>query len=211
MFTGLIEEVGTIRELRRSGNRYEMTVNARTVTGDINIDDSISVNGVCLTVVDFSDTYFKVQIVQQTIQKSALENYSAGDRVNLERAMAAGDRFGGHFVQGHIDGTGEVADWQRSQDDIRLRVQLGDDLMRFCMDQGSICIDGVSLTIAGIQAGLLEVALIPHTMKMTTLGERKSGDRVNIEVDILSKYVFRHQHPENESGMTMEWLREQGF
>jgi len=211
MFTGLIEEIGRIREFRKIGDRFDLVINANLVTKDVNVDDSIAVNGVCLTVVDHGIDYFKVQVIPQTVRMSALTNYSRGDEVNLERAMAAGDRFGGHFVQGHVDGTAKVTSWHREKEDIRLQIQFGENLMKFCVDQGSICIDGVSLTIAGIQQNLLEVALIPHTLEATTLGQRSPGDLVNIEVDMLSKYVYRHLHPDEQSGMTMEWLKEQGF
>jgi len=211
MFTGLIEEIGRIGEFRKIGDRFDLVINANLVSTDVKVDDSIAVNGVCLTVVDHNRDYFQVQVIPQTVRMSALTNYSAGDEVNLERAMAAGDRFGGHFVQGHVDGTAKVASWHREKEDIRLQIQLGENLMKFCVDQGSICIDGVSLTIAGIQQNLLEVALIPHTLEATTLGQRSPGDLVNIEVDMLSKYVYRHLHPDEQSGMTMEWLKEQGF
>jgi len=211
MFTGLIEEVGRIKEFRKIGDRYDLLINASVVTQDAEIDDSIAVNGVCLTVVEHGANHFKVQVIPQTLRMSALTNYSAGGEVNLERALAAGDRFGGHFVQGHVDGTAKVTAWQQENDDIRLQIQMEESLMKFCVDQGSISIDGVSLTIAGIKQNLLEVALIPHTLEATTLGQRSPGDLVNIEVDMLSKYVYRHLHPEEQPGMTMEWLKEQGL
>ena len=211
MFTGLIEEVGTIKRLEKKGQRHDLVVEAHEVTRDLRIDHSISVNGICLTVVEHSPTAFRVQVIPQTIRMSALHAYQTGDAVNLERALAAGDRLGGHFVQGHVDGVGTVAGWQHGDDDVRLRVNVDEDLLRFCVDQGSISIDGVSLTIASMDTQTVEVALIPHTLKMTTLGNRTIGDPVNVEVDMLSKYVHRHLHPEESTGMTIEWLKEQGM
>ncbi len=211
MFTGLVEEIGRIKDLRKVGERFDLIVSAEIVTQDLQIDDSIAVNGVCLTVVENAPGYFKVQAIPQTLRLSALSSYSVGDKVNLERAMAAGDRFGGHFVQGHVDGTALVKYWKREAEDIRMQVQMETDLAKFCVEQGSICIDGVSLTIAGMNHNLIEVALIPHTLQQTTLGQRSLGDSVNIEVDMLSKYVYHHLHPQDQPGMTMEWVKEQGF
>lgn len=211
MFTGLIEEVGTIRELSRRGDRYDMTIRATTVTGGLAVDDSVNVNGVCLTVVDFTERAFRVQVVPQTIRMTAFRHYQAGDRVNLERAMAAGGRFGGHFVQGHADGTASVTRVTRHADHAELAVRCEPELIRYCVPQGSIAIDGVSLTIASLRVDEVEVALIPHTLHQTNLHDRTIGDVVNIEVDMLSKYVARHLTQRTASPITLEWLTEQGF
>lgn len=211
MFTGLIEEVGAIRELHRLGDRYDITIGANTITDDLAVDDSVNVNGVCLTVVDYTESAFRVQVVPQTIRMTAFRHYQAGDRVNLERAMTAGDRFGGHFVQGHADGTASVIRLTRHADHAELAVRCEPELIRFCVPQGSIAIDGVSLTIASLREDQVEVALIPHTLQETNLQDRTIGDVVNIEVDMLSKYVERHVAQRTASPITLEWLTEQGF
>jgi len=211
MFTGLIEEVGTIRELHRRGDRYDLTIGANTITGDLAVDDSVNVSGVCLTVVDYTESAFRVQVVPQTIRMTAFRQYQVGDRVNLERAMTAGGRFGGHFVQGHADGTASVTRLTRHADHAELAVRCERELIRFCVPQGSIAIDGVSLTIASLREDQVEVALIPHTLHETNLQDRTMGDVVNIEVDMLSKYVERHVARQTVSPITLEWLTEQGF
>lgn len=212
MFTGIIEEIGTITRFRRRGDRYDLEIEAGKITEDLRVDDSVNINGVCLTVVETTSGGFRVQVVPQTLRLSALEDYRVGDRVNLERAMAAGGRFGGHFVQGHVDGCADIKRIQRENDHATLSLTLSSDLTRFCIDQGSVAVDGVSLTIAGLRAGEMEIAIIPHTLKQTTLHARQRGDRVNIEVDMLSKYIQKHlQSMQSDRNMTIDWIQEQGF
>ncbi|MBD3274981.1 MAG: riboflavin synthase [Candidatus Marinimicrobia bacterium] len=212
MFTGLIEEQGTVQTFQRKGDRYDLTVTADKILADVKIDDSINVNGVCLTVVDHSPTDFSVQIVPQTVKKSALKYLKPGDAVNLERAMAAGGRFGGHFVQGHADGTAQVRALYEKEDWAVLTLEVPDDLVAFCVSQGSITIEGVSLTIAEIRERELDIAIIPHTLKVTTLGHKRQGDEVNIEVDLLSKYVHKHLNSHQKtSKLSLEWLEQQGY
>jgi len=211
MFTGLIEEVGIISRLQQVGDRYDLEIDARRVTEDVGIDDSVAVNGICLTVVEFNSQGFRVQVIPQTLRMTSLRNYRTGDKVNLERSMSAQDRFGGHFVQGHVDGVATVIAIDQKDDHAEMLFDIPEHLAKYCVNQGSIALDGISLTIASLKEQHLRVGLIPHTMKQTNLGERTPGDPVNIEVDILSKYVERHLHPDEQSGMSMEWLSEQGI
>ena len=189
MYTGLVEELGSFAG--RDGERYRF--NADLVLTDAAIDDSISVNGCCLTVVEMGDGWWEADVSAETSRRTALGSLSAGDPVNLERAMRYADRLGGHIVQGHVDG---VATITREGPDLRVAVGPGDGLRRFIVEKGSVTLDGVSLTCFGIDddgAGGCEfsVALIPHTMAMTTMGTVKSGDLVNLEVDVLARYVER--------------------
>jgi len=211
MFTGLIEELGTVTRFQRIGDRYDLDIRATKVIQDLQTDDSISINGVCLTVVGFHEAGFSVQVVPQTVKMSNLGNLKTGSVVNLERAMAAGDRFGGHFVQGHVDGVGEITGLSRTDDHALLRVEIPKESAVFCVEQGSIAIDGISLTIAAIQDSIIEVAVIPHTLKETNLQDRQPGDKVNIEVDMLSKYVQRHIRSTSDTGLTLDWIKDQGF
>ncbi len=212
MFTGLIEEVGKVRSFQRAGERYDLTISAQSILEDIHVDDSINVNGVCLTVVQHSSSDFKVQVVPQTVKKSTLQFLKAGEKVNLERAMSAGGRFGGHFVQGHADGTARIEKMFEKEDWAILNLSLREELLDYCVNQGSITVDGVSLTIAEIIPKGLNIAIIPHTLTVTTLGGKQPGDEVNIEVDLLSKYVRKHLHSrESSSKLSLEWLQEQGF
>lgn len=211
MFTGLIEEIGIVRKFNQIGERYDLQIQAETVTEELEIDDSISVNGVCLTVVELGGHGFKVQVVPQTVRKSSLRHLRINQRVNLERAMAAGGRFGGHFVQGHVDGTAELLKITQIDDYATMEFRMEEGLSKYCVNQGSIAVDGVSLTIANIDGASLEIAVIPHTLRMTTLGSLRQGDEVNIEVDMLSKYIERHLQQKNDSSMSLEWLQKQGF
>lgn len=211
MFTGLIEEIGTVTRFQRIGERFDLDIQATKVMEGLKVDDSISINGVCLTVVGFHKSGFSAQVVPQTVKKSNLGSLETGARVNLERAMAAGDRFGGHFVQGHVDGVGRILQLTHTNDHAVLRVKIPEDLTPFCVDQGSIALNGISLTIASIRDEIVEVAIIPHTLQETNLKNRQSGDDVNIEVDMLSKYVHKHLQSTSNSGITLEWMKEQGF
>ena len=212
MFTGLIEELGTVQNFKRKGERYDLSITANEILADVKIDDSINVNGVCLTVIEHSSTDFAVQVVPQTVKKSALKYLKPGDVVNLERAMAADGRFGGHFVQGHADGTARVKALTEKEDWAVLTLDVPDELVAFCVNQGSITIEGVSLTIAEIRDRELDIAIIPHTLKVTTLGQKRQGDEVNIEVDLLSKYVHKHLNSQQQtSKLSIEWLEQQGY
>ena len=191
MFTGIIEELGKIQEIeiRSSGMRF--TISAKLVMDDLNIGDSISINGVCLTVTEKKEKDFSLDLVPETLDKSNLGELIEGNYVNLERAMQASDRFGGHILQGHIETLGVILDKEQQEDNAVISVGLDPEWMRFCIPKGSIALDGISLTIAKIEANIVEVALIPHTLENTTLGLKSKSDTLNIETDIIGKYVER--------------------
>nr|WP_042196998.1 riboflavin synthase [Kibdelosporangium sp. MJ126-NF4]CEL22686.1 Riboflavin synthase eubacterial/eukaryotic [Kibdelosporangium sp. MJ126-NF4]CTQ89826.1 Riboflavin synthase eubacterial/eukaryotic (EC 2.5.1.9) [Kibdelosporangium sp. MJ126-NF4] len=188
MFTGIVEERGQITAVHPLPDAARLTVAGPLVTSDAKHGDSIAVNGVCLTVVDVADGAFTVDVVHETLLRSSLAKAHAGDQVNLERAMALGDRLGGHIVQGHVDGTGVFVS---REDDGLTTFDLPADLAKYVVEKGSIAIDGVSLTVASVRGDRFSVALIPTTLSLTTLGLRQPGDAVNLEVDVLAKYVER--------------------
>jgi len=192
VFTGIVEERGEIVAVEQLPNAARLTVAGAVVTADAKHGDSIAVNGVCLTVVTVSGGRFTVDVVNETLERSSLAKIHVGDRVNLERAMAVGERLGGHIMQGHVDGTGVFL----SRDAISLtRFALPERLAKYVVEKGSIAVDGVSLTVAEVGADYFTVALIPTTLSLTTLGDRDTGDLVNLEVDVLAKYVERLAGP----------------
>lgn len=188
MFTGLVEELGTVVDVVSEGAAgVRLSLAAPLVCSDAQLGDSVCVNGVCLTAVDISDDVLGADVVAETLRRSALGSLRVGDPVNLERAATLATRLGGHLVQGHVDGTAAV----RGHDGAVLRVELPAALARYVVEKGSITVDGVSLTVAAVGDGEFAVALIPATLAATTLGRRSAGDVVNLEVDILAKYVER--------------------
>ncbi len=192
MFTGLVEEVGDVVDLVPDGDGIRLRIRASTVTTDIEMGASIAINGVCLTAVEFDAASLTVHAVPETMDRSNLGTLSPGSKVNLERSVRASDRLGGHIVQGHVDATTTITKIDSYDDDSwRFHFALGDDLARYVVEKGSITIDGTSLTIASLSADEFSVAVIPHTAAVTTIGSRSVGDVVNIEVDVLAKYVER--------------------
>ena len=192
MFTGLVEEVGTIADLVPDGDGIRLRIHASTVTTDIEMGASIAINGVCLTAVEFDDASLTVHAVPETMDRTNLGTLVAGSPVNLERSVRASDRLGGHIVQGHVDATTTINAVESYEDDSwRFHFALGSDLAPYVVEKGSITIDGISLTIASLSDDEFSVAVIPHTAAVTTLGQRAPGGAVNIEVDVLAKYVER--------------------
>jgi riboflavin synthase len=191
MFTGIVEERGRIGSITDGGDATTVTIETRTVIDGLAVGDSVSVDGACLTVTDVEDGAFSVHVVPETRERTTIGDRGPGDAVNLERAMPANGRFDGHIVQGHVDGTGVVESVASQGDGVRMAIDTPAALGRYLVEKGSVTVDGVSLTVAAVTDGGFEVALIPHTLKVTTLGERRSGDRVNLEADILAKYVER--------------------
>jgi riboflavin synthase len=194
MFTGIVEEVGEIVDVRASGDVVVLTVRGPRVSTDAAHGDSIAVNGCCLTVVDedgASEDLFRLELVPETLKRTSLGAAVAGSRVNLERALPAGGRLGGHIVQGHVDGVATLLGRTPGERSDEVRFSLPAELSRYVVEKGSICVDGVSLTVAGVDADSFTVALIPTTLADTTLGGRGPGDPVNLEVDIVAKYVER--------------------
>ncbi|MFR7985588.1 MAG: riboflavin synthase [Clostridia bacterium] len=211
MFTGIIEETGILKEQ----NGESLVIQADKVLEDVHLGDSIAVNGVCLTVTEFQQNWFRADVMAETLRRSSLGTLKKGSRVNLERAMAADGRFGGHIVSGHIDGTGIVESMRREGNAIWVTISCGAALLRYIAEKGSIAIDGISLTVAEVTENGFRVSIIPHTGEETTLLARRTGDIVNLETDIIAKYVERLMLPqepeEKKSGIDLEFLRENGF
>jgi len=189
MFTGIVEELGTVAAVVDLGEAARLTVRGPLVTQDARHGDSIAVNGVCLTVVEVTDAAFTADVMKETLDRTGLGGLAAGDEVNLERAATLSTRLGGHLVQGHVDGVGVVTARQSGPRWEVVTVALPAELSRYVVHKGSITVDGVSLTVSALAAGAFQVSLIPATLKLTTLGHREVGDRVNLEVDVLAKYV----------------------
>lgn len=191
MFTGIVESLGTVADLEDRTDAIRLRIDAPAVMDDVRPGDSIAVNGVCLTVVDPTPTGFSADVMQETMRRSSLATLASGAHVNLERAVRASDRLGGHIVQGHVDCTGIIAAIDPREEWTVVRVDVPESMTRYMVEKGSICVDGVSLTIVSVDGAGFTVSLIPTTLAETTLGTRSVGDRVNIEVDVLAKYVER--------------------
>jgi len=189
MFTGIVEEVGIIKKITDKTSGVQIDISANKIMDDMNVGDSIAVNGVCLTVIKHLKNSFSLDLVAETLQKSNLGDLQTGNTVNLERALRANGRFGGHIVQGHVETLGVILEKQDQDDGALLSIGLDPEWMRFCIAKGSIAIDGISLTIAKIEANIIQIALIPHTLENTTLGNKGKSDTLNIETDIIGKYV----------------------
>ncbi|GAA3049822.1 riboflavin synthase [Actinokineospora globicatena] len=195
MFTGIVEERGAVVAVEQLADAARVTIAGPLVTSDAKQGDSIAVNGVCLTVVDHGDGAFTADVMRETLVRSSLAGIAAGDAVNLERAAAVGQRFGGHIVQGHVDGTGDLVSRAPSEHWDLVRFGLPAHLARYVVEKGSITVDGVSLTVVEVGPDWFTVSLIPETLRATTLGLREPGDRVNLEVDVIAKYVEKLAGP----------------
>lgn len=191
MFTGIIEEVGRVSSVRRGAHSCVLTVSARTVLSDVHLGDSIATNGVCLTVTAFDDASFSADVMHETLDRSSLGRLRPGSPVNLERAMAADGRFGGHIVSGHIDGIGTIKELTVDDNAVWYRIEAVPALLRHVVEKGSIAIDGISLTVASVDATSFSVSIIPHTRAQTNLATKRAGDVVNLETDVIGKYVER--------------------
>jgi riboflavin synthase len=192
MFTGIVEELGTVREITPNEGGARIVVGAKAVLDDVELGASIAVNGCCLTVVAFDDDWFAADAVIETLARTNLGDLAAGDGVNLERPVRLADRLGGHLVQGHVDATGTVrARAPQADGSVLVHFDVPSEILRYVVHKGSITVDGISLTVAALDADGFAVAVIPHTLAVTTLGTRPPGDRVNLEADVLAKYVER--------------------
>ncbi|MDP4145995.1 MAG: riboflavin synthase [Bacillota bacterium] len=213
MFTGLVEEIGQIKGMHKASNSMRLTISASNILKSVKLGDSIAVNGVCLTVTSFSSSEFTVDVMPETIRMSSLKELGVGSKVNLERAMALGDRFGGHIVSGHIDGTGTIEKIQEEEIAIWFTIKLPKELSRYIIHKGSIAVDGISLTCAEVGEDYFKVSIIPHTKDKTILSSKKAGDTVNLECDVIGKYVeklFRKEEKKSNS-LTENFLKENGF
>ena len=229
MFTGIVEEVGTIRNIKRGQHSAVLTIHAKTVLEETRIGDSIAVNGICLTVTRLFPDGFSADVMHETLNRSSLgklvsgssvnAGLAAGSVVNLERAMAANGRFGGHIVAGHVDGVGHISDIRRDDTAVWYTVHAGPEILRYVVEKGSITIDGISLTVAAVDGEGFSVSTIPHTVAQTNLSQRRRGDPVNLETDVVGKYIEKLLRPEetkphtpaNESTLTKEMLLRCGF
>lgn len=212
MFTGIVEELGKIRNINMRGNSGQITIHADKVLEGTKIGDSISVNGICLTVTSLEKEGFTADIMAETVRRSNLNCIKKGDAVNLERAMSADGRFGGHIVSGHIDGTGKITGLKKEENAVWVTIETSEKVLQLIIEKGSICIDGISLTVAAVYDSGFQVSVIPHTGEETTLLKKKQGDVVNLENDIIGKYVqkfmrFEYKNEKNNtSEITMEML-----
>lgn len=212
MFTGIIEETGKALRVEHGG----IWIQAKKVLEGTKTGDSIAVNGVCLTVVTIKSTEFMADVMPETLKRSSLGQLKAGSRVNLERAMAADGRFGGHIVSGHIDGTGTVASITKDSNAVRFQILAPEEILRGIVEKGSVAIDGISLTVTAVEKDRFEVSVIPHTLGETVLSDRKKGSVVNLENDIIGKYVerllaFEKENAQSRTALTKEFLIRAGF
>lgn len=191
MFTGIVETVGLVVDVEPGAAGRSLAIESEGVVDGMAVGSSIAVNGACLTAVDVTQSGFSVQAVSETIDRTNLGSLEPGDRVNLERAMSVSDRFDGHIVQGHVDGLGIIDSLEPDDLGVRMGLTVPETLRRYLVEKGSVTVDGVSLTVASLTSTGIQIALIPHTLEVTTLGDRRPGDSVNLEVDVLAKYVER--------------------
>lgn len=215
MFTGIVNEVGTLLGIHRGANSAVLTIGAKTILEDVKLGDSIAVNGVCLTVTSFTLSQFTADVMHETLNRSSLGALRPGNPVNLERAMRADGCFDGHIVAGHIDGTGTIASIRRDDNAIRYTIRTTPAILRYIIEKGSIAIDGISLTVTEVTRETFSVSVIPHTASCTNLAQRRIGDTVNLENDCIGKYVERLLTTPNmakqESNITLEFLARNGF
>ena len=212
MFTGLVEEVGLIRGLKPNGDGLAIEIQASKVVRDTIIGDSVAIDGVCLTVVRMGSDFFCVDAVSETVGRTTLVFKKVGSPVNLERAMAANGRFGGHFVQGHVDGLGTLVSIKQRSAGYWLTIEIPHTISRFVVEKGSIAIDGLSLTVAAIDENIVSAAIIPHTWNATSLNGKKAGEKVNIEVDLVAKYIHKMVQPHKKmNGLTFDKLADFGY
>ncbi|MBO5424182.1 MAG: riboflavin synthase [Lachnospiraceae bacterium] len=217
MFTGIVEEVGTIKEIKKGSKSAILTIKGDVVTKDSKLGDSIAVNGVCLTVTSLSGNIFTADVMAETMRRTSLGDLSAGSKVNLERAMAANGRFGGHIVSGHIDGIGTIQNFLREDNAVWVTIGAESKILKYIIEKGSIAIDGISLTVAYVDESCFKVSIIPHTASETTLLTKKVGDVVNLENDVVGKYVEKllgykdEKESKHSSGISEDFLIKNGF
>ncbi|WP_112478252.1 riboflavin synthase [Vibrio variabilis] len=216
MFTGIIEAVGTLKAITPKGEDISVTVDVGKLDmGDVKLGDSIATNGVCLTVVAFTDSSYQADLSLETLKKTGFANYSVGDKVNLEKAMLPTTRFGGHIVSGHVDGVGEIVDRQQVGRAVEYWVQMPSEITKYVAEKGSITVDGISLTVNDLRKDAFKLTIVPHTSEETTIDQFQVGRKVNLEVDVMARYMERllqaQTHSEPESRLTMEFLQQNGF
>ena len=213
MFTGIVEEVGTIKSINRGQHSAVLTIHAKNILDGTKIGDSIAVNGICLTVTQLHTNGFTADVMHETLNRSAFAQLTAGRAVNLERAMPANGRFGGHIVAGHVDGIGHITDIRKDDTAIWFTICAEPEILRYIVEKGSITIDGISLTVATVDSTSFSVSTIPHTVSQTNLHQRHKGDLVNLENDMIGKYIEKLLRPEipKQTALTKEMLLRCGF
>jgi riboflavin synthase len=217
MFTGLIEEIGKIKSIKKGGKSIRLTVSAGKILEDVKVGDSVATNGICLTVVDFDSKEFSADVMPETMSRTNFGLLSAGSRVNLERALRVGDRLGGHMLSGHVDGLGEVIAKKQDDNAIWVSIAAPKTILKYIIEKGSVAIDGISLTVAYVDEKMFKVSIIPLTQEDTTLTSKKKGDKVNLECDMTAKYIEKFMfHREEEvqqkkPDISMNFLKENGF
>lgn len=216
MFTGIVEETGTVLSISRGASEAKISVKAAKVMEGLSIGDSIAVNGVCLTAADIKGNSFTADVMNETFLRSSLAELKSGSHVNLERAMAANGRFGGHIVAGHVDGTGRITEVRKDGNAVRYKISAPPEIIKYIIEKGSVAVDGISLTVTDVSDRSFGISVIPHTVKETVLSEKQAGSVVNLENDIIGKYVERFVSaytPENTKNgtLTMESLLKAGF
>jgi riboflavin synthase len=211
MFTGIIEEMGSVKALRREAGTARLTISASTVLGGTAVGDSICVNGVCLTVVDRGKSEFSADVANETLKVTNLGELQIGQKVNLERALQLSARIGGHLVTGHVDAVGRIREKRQEGNSWRVFIDAPEAALRTIIKKGSVAVDGISLTVADVDTTGFSIAMIPHTAKLTTLGFKSAGDSVNLETDIIGKYVERLLSGRVEDGVSLELLKKTGF
>ncbi|MBX0357946.1 riboflavin synthase [Halobacillus sp. Nhm2S1] len=215
MFTGIVEEIGTLKSVKNKTEALEVNISAKEVLSDVKLGDSISVNGVCLTVTNYTGQTVSFDVMPETYRATNIHELQQGDPVNLERAMAAGGRFGGHLVSGHIDGTGRIVSKKPESNAVYYEIELPEELIHYFVYKGSIAVDGTSLTVFGVDDSKVTISLIPHTMEHTVLGAKGPGDSVNIECDMIGKYVAHFLSGQNKeepkSRLSKQFLSDNGF
>jgi len=212
MFTGIITALGKIESLHETGGDIRMTVNTQTLDlSDVKLGDSVANNGVCLTVVEMANAKLSFDVSRESLERTSLGSLTTGSEINLEKALAVGDRLGGHFVSGHVDGLGKVLARQESARSVQFRFEVPAGLERYIAEKGSICIDGTSLTVNNVSDNWFEVNIIPHTMQETIMSGYKIGTEVNLEVDVIARYLERLLPGDKKTGITRETLQQNGF
>jgi len=213
LFTGIIQEKGKFLRRLKGNNKYQLEIEADSVLEEVKIGDSIAVNGVCLTVVNFGDNYFRADVMPETLKSTNLGDLKAGSLVNLEQSLRLNDFIGGHFVTGHVDGTAVVKNIKVEQNAKIIEMEVGEELGKYIVHKGSAALNGVSLTVMGIKNGILTISLIPETWSETNLADLSAGDRINIETDMLGKYVYKmlENKKEDKQSITKDFLAENGF
>ncbi|WP_244834399.1 riboflavin synthase [Clostridium sp. BJN0001] len=212
MFTGIIEEVGTMKKINRSSYLSSVVIKADEILKDIHIGDSIAVNGVCLTVIKYDNSYFEADVMNETFKRSTINRLKSGDKVNLERAMKIDRRFGGHIVYGHVDGTGIIKNIKKDDNAVIYTIQADKSILKYIIEKGSVAIDGISLTVVDVNDKEFKVSIIPHSKEETTFKYRNIGDSVNIENDCIGKYIEKLLFSKDkEKGLTEGFLKKFGY